>query len=135
MPHYLSPCFFLLELALSYTFCCGVCRQYKTQRGSNIRLLHHSGNSTDPKARFTSYLDSCSTRAGWLCATVLGSWPTSWKLNLGSQHLLGERSSTLSLTVAEIYDFKYLAWGDSLISLCPFMLTGSHLSTITITKC
>ena len=41
--------------------------------------------------------------AGWPCGAVLGSWPKSCEFDPGSWQLLGERGSTLSLTLAELY--------------------------------
>ena len=39
----------------------------------------------------------------WLCDAVLGLWPICCKFDPGSWHLLGERDSALSLTLAELY--------------------------------
>ena len=53
---------------------------------------------------------------GWLCGTVLNSWPIGCKLYPGSQQFGGSVSSIL-LILAELYGLSYLALGNFFITL------------------
>ena len=49
---------------------------------------------------------------GSVVYSVLGSWPKSCEIDAGSRQLLGERSSTLSLTQAELYSLYLPSLGE-----------------------
>ena len=84
-------------------------RGLQCERVSGWKMHIHVKRRTNVSSLLHTTICGRGERDRLLCDAVLSSWPIACKFDPGSRQLLGERDSTLSLTLRELYGVQLLS--------------------------